>query len=313
MARRTGTAPRLSVFIGIEGGATRATAVAADESGHELARVGADAIVVRGGDQSVTANALARLIATVLARARSARAQAISCNLTGAGRADERLLLQQALSALRLAETVAVGTDAEAALADAFQDGPGLLLIAGTGSIAWGRGPNGDVARAGGWGPIGGDEGSAWAIGQNALHAVFAAYDGRAEETALTRMVLDSTGVENVPLLVRWADDAGKKGVASLARVVIEAAPTDSVARALYDSAVKDLAMHVTALVARLEPWLGEHIPCALAGGLLASGRPMRDAVRRRIMTLVPTAAILDRDIDGARGAAWLARRLVDS
>jgi glucosamine kinase len=303
----------LSVFIGIEGGATRATAVAADDNGHELARVAAEAIVVRGGDQSATANALARLVATVLTRARSARAQAISCNLTGAGRADERLSLQQALSALRLAETVGVGTDAEAALADAFQDGPGLLLIAGTGSIAWGRGPNGDVARAGGWGPIGGDEGSAWAIGRNALHAVFAAFDGRAEKTALTCFVLDATGVASVPLLVRWAEDAGKKGVASLAPVVIEAATTDSVARALYDSAVNDLALHVTALVARLEPWPGEYIPCALAGGLLAAGRPMRESVRRCILTLVPSAAILDREIDGARGAVWLARRLVTS
>lgn len=303
----------MSVFVGIEGGATRATAVAADDSGNELARVGADAIVVRGGDQTATANALARLIASVLAAARSARAQAISCNLTGAGRADERLSLQQALSALRLAETVAVGTDAEAALADAFQDGPGLLLIAGTGSIAWGRGPNGEVARAGGWGPIGGDEGSAWAIGRNALHAVFAAFDGRAEKTALTRIVLDVTGVGSVPLLVRWAEDAGKKGVASLAPVVIEAATTDAVARTLHDSAVNDLALHVTALVARLEPWHGENIPCAFAGGLLASGRPMRDAVRRHILTLVPSAAILDREIDGARGAAWLARRLVTS
>ena len=303
----------MSVFVGIEGGATRATAVAADDSGNELARVGADAIVVRGGDQTATANALARLIASVLARTRSARAQAISCNLTGGGRADERLSLQQALSALRLAETVAVGTDAEAALADAFQDGPGLLLIAGTGSIAWGRGPNGEVARAGGWGPIGGDEGSAWAIGRNALHAVFAAFDGRAEKTALTRIVLDVTGVGSVPLLVRWAEDAGKKGVASLAPVVIEAATTDAVARTLHDSAVNDLALHVTALVARLEPWHGENIPCAFAGGLLASGRPMRDAVRRRILTLAPSAAILEREIDGARGAAWLARRLVTS
>ena len=303
----------MSVFVGIEGGATHATAVATDDRGHELARVGAEAIVVRGGDQSATASALARLIATVLARARSARAQAISCNLTGAGRADERLSLQQALSALRLAETVAVGTDAEAALADAFEHGPGLLLIAGTGSIAWGRGSKGEIARAGGWGPIGGDEGSAWAIGRSALHAVFAAFDGRAAKTSLTHIVLDATGVETVPMLVRWAEDAGKKGVAALAPAVIQAAATDSIARAVHDSAVNDLALHVTALAARLEPWQSEHIPCALAGGLLASGRPMRDAVCSRLLMLVPSVAILDREIDGARGAAWLARRLVTS
>lgn len=300
----------MTVFVGVEGGATRATAVATDASGNMVARTTDDAIVLAGGDSGATVDALVRIIRHALDAAGTTRARAVSCNLTGAGRPKERIALEQALARFALADQIAVGTDAEAALTDAFDAGPGIILIAGTGSIAWGRSEKGEVARAGGWGPIAGDEGSAFDIGRNALHAVLAASDGRGESTTLTNALLSAADVQEVPQLVRWAESAGKKGVAGLAPLAIEEARRDPMARAIEMRAVSDLALHVTALATRLGPWSAGP-PVALAGGLLASGRPLRDPLRHRIIALLPGVAFLDRDVDGARGAAMLARRLV--
>lgn len=300
----------MTVFVGVEGGATRATALATDAAGNPLARTTDDAIVLAGGDSGATVDALVRIIKHALDAAGATRARAVSCNLTGAGQPQERSALEQALARLALADQISVGTDAEAALTDAFDTGPGIILIAGTGSIAWGRSEQDEVARTGGWGPIAGDEGSAFEIGRNALHAVLAASDGRGEPTTLTDAVLAATGIQDVPQLVRWAQSAGKKGVAGLAPLTIQEARRDRLARAIEIRAVSDLAIHVTALATRLEPW-SAGIPVALAGGLLAIGRPLRDPVRQRIIALLPSVVFLDRDIDGARGAATLARRLV--
>lgn len=300
----------MTVFVGVEGGATRATALATDASGNPLARTSDDPIVLAGGDSSATVDALVRIIKETLDAAGVTRARAVSCNLTGAGRPQERIALEQALARFAVADQITVGTDADAALTDAFDTGPGIILIAGTGSIAWGRGESGELARTGGWGAIVGDEGSAFEIGRNALHAVFAAFDGRGEPTTLTNAMLAAADVQEVPQLVRWAESAGKKGVAGLAPIAIEEARRDPMARAIEIRAVSDLTLHVTALAIRLEPW-SAGVPVALAGGLLASGRPLRNPVRQRISALHPGVVFLDRDVDGARGAALLARRLV--
>jgi glucosamine kinase len=298
-------------FVGIDGGATHAVALATDATGHALARAQADAIVLRGADHENTIDAIAGLVHQVLALSGTAApAAAIACGLTGGGRRVEQVAFETMLRNRGLAGRILVTSDAEAAFADAFGDDVGILLIAGTGSIAWGRGPAGVVARTGGWGPVAGDEGSAWALGQATLRAVLAAHDGRADHTLLTEPVLASAGVDDPPALVRWAENAGKKGIAALAPIALQIAASDAVARSICETAARDLARHVTALVARLSPWPGT-IPIALAGGLLARGRPLRDAVQERIRLAVPSAAFLDDDVDGARGAARLARALV--
>jgi glucosamine kinase len=299
----------LTVVVGIEGGATRSTALATDASGHALARLAGDAIAVRGDNRAAVVGALRSLTENVLQQSnRRTPCAVLSCHLTGAGRAEERASLERELMSLGLADVVVVGTDAEAALADAFQEGEGILLIAGTGSIAWGRNVNGELARAGGWGPIAGDEGSAWSIGRSALQAVLASHDGRATATALTARILEAANVEEPPMLVRWAENAGKKGVAGLAALVLEEASVDGAAQAIVLVAVEDLVSQASAVMNRLGPW--PHGIClALAGGLLAMGRPLRNPVRERLLRSIPGAEIVDRDVDGARGAAWLARR----
>ena len=298
------------LFAGVEGGATRGSVMICDADGVARARAESAAIVVGpAGHEDAVARILA-LIETALASAGGARPlAAVYCGLSGAGREPERAAVEALLAASGIARAVRVTTDIDVAFVDAFADGSGILLIAGTGSAAWGRAPDGRTARAGGWGPLAGDEGSAFAIGCAALRAALAAHDGRAPSTGLVERVLRAASVTGPAALVRWADAAGRHGIAVLAQDVLALASTDETCAAITLRATDDLARHVDAIARRLQPWPGT-VDVALAGGLIGPGRPLRSAVEQAIREALPAARIDPHAIDGARGAALLARRV---
>lgn len=299
----------MTYFIGIDGGGTRTTALVTDRGGDELARLEGPAGLVNVLEPEAGAHALADLATQALAEAKIAeRAAVLCCALAGAGRDAERIRLEQALCALGIAEQVHVAKDFEAAMHDAFGAGAGILVIAGTGSSAWGRSLDGRCIRAGGWGHVIGDEGSGYSIGRAALMLAMREFDGRGEHAGFMTAVLSSTGVAAEEGLVRWAAAASKGEVAALASVVFAAAVNGSVsAQDAIDDAAAEIAMHVAALYDRLGPW---DVPpaVALAGGLVEPGRPMREPVLREIEALTIPVAIVDDRIDAARGAAALAR-----
>jgi len=316
----------MPIFVGIDGGGTRTTAVATDADGHELARVAGEAGLVDVLEPAARAGSLAALARKAAEAAESASPDAaggrepaprgapvaaLCCGLAGAGRDPERIALEEALRATGVADRVRVTTDAEIAMADAFgADGAGILVIAGTGSIAWGRDAHGRTARAGGWGLLLGDEGSGYALGMAALRTVVRAHDGRVPPTALTGAVLDATGVPAPEGLIAWTAAASKGEVAALAPAVCAAASAgDPAAAEILDTAARELARHVAALHGRLAPWLEPPL-LALAGAILAPGGPLRAPVMAAVDPIA-TLRLLDRPIDAAAGAATLARALV--
>lgn len=299
----------MKYFIGIDGGGTRTTAVVIDDSGKELARLEGEPGIVNVLEPEAGAHALADLATHALADAKVTElASMLCCALAGAGREPERTRLQQALSALRVAHDVHVASDFDAAMHDAFGSGPGILVIAGTGSSAWGRSPDGRCVRAGGWGHIIGDEGSGYALGRIALMLAMREYDGRGENARFMDAVLAQTKVMSGEGLVRWAAAASKGDIAALAPIIFNAAEQGSLsAQDAIDDAAAEIAMHVAALYDRLGPW-DEPPAVALSGGLVAPGRPLREPVLREIEALTIPVAIVDEKIDAARGAAQLAR-----
>ena len=296
-------------FVGIDGGGTRTTALVTDEQGKELARVEGEPGRVDVLQPEAGAHTLADVATHALAEARVTELPAVlCCALAGAGREAERISLERALSSLRVAEQAHVTTDFDAAMQDAFGSGPGILVIAGTGSSAWGRAPDGRCVRAGGWGHILGDEGSGYALGRAALMLAMREYDGRGENAGYMPAVLAATGVASEDGLVRWAAAAGKPDVAALASIVFDAAGRGSLsAQDAIEDAAAEIAMHVAALYDRLGPW---EVPpaVALAGGLIEPGRPLREAVLREIEALTIPVVIVEERIDAARGAAGIAR-----
>lgn len=319
----------MTPYIGIDGGGTRTRVVVTDAAGRELGRIEDGPGRLRPGDPAASASAVADLIDRAL-RATGTRppAESVCVALSGAGRADERLELTAALLREAIALRVRVTTDAEAALHDAFGEGPGLLLVAGTGSIAWGRAADGRGARVGGWGERLGDEGSGYAIGSDALRAILRAHDGRGEPTALIDAILGPLGFDDPETLVTWRAGADTREVAALAPIVLGLAELehtelehaelehteatgpggpDAVAVEIVECAADDLAEMISALARRLGPW-SDPPALALSGGLLAEGRPLAARVIAALERRGEVVRVLDREVDAARGAAALAR-----
>ena len=138
----------MSVFIGVDGGGTSTRAVVVDREGHELGRAVAGGAVATSHDPSAAARAVSRAVRDAAEVAGvQLPAAVLWAGLAGAGPKEAREGVTKAILRLRLADQVHVGTDVEAAFHDAFPQGPGMLLIAGTGSIAWvASAEKGDVA-----------------------------------------------------------------------------------------------------------------------------------------------------------------------
>ncbi len=197
-------------------------------------------------------------------------------------------------------------TDAELACVAAFGGGPGILLIAGTGSIALTRGESGSVRRVGGLGWRMGDLGSGYWLGQHALGAVGAMHDGLGPVTHLAEALCTAARVPGIAGLVRWSVKATVAEVASLAPAILACAESgDPVAASLRDAAVEHLAQLALAAGAR-------HAPVALSGGLLGNHRAFRERLIEHLEQ-GPDVAVVRRAIDPCRGAPILAQESADT
>jgi len=295
-----------SLVIGVDGGGTKTRALLADDKGERLAEAVGDGSAVRPGQAERSAAIIAGVVREALAEGEAGETtpRVLCVGVAGAGRESERQALWEAIVAEQVADEVVVMTDLAVALEDAFGDGPGVLLISGTGSSAFGRGPAGGTARCGGWGPVIGDEGSGAWIGRRALSVVAAASDGREPETALTGAILTATECAEASELIKWAAAATPATFAALAPAVMNVADAgDLRANSIISMAVEELALHVRALARQLFTDERASVPVALTGGMLRKGASFRKRLEHRLRTAVPGAQIHADDVDAARGA----------
>ncbi len=303
----------MTVLVGVDAGATRTDGLATDAELAPLARARLGPGAVQAGRVDDAAAVIAACVARVLEEASAERAGAVAVGAAGAGREPVRHELERAVAvALGPGTRVAVTTDAAIALRAAFGHGPGIVLVAGTGSIAVACGDQQEQWRAGGYGGGFGDEGSGRWLAEAALRAVGRAEDGRGPGTALTTALLAWTERDSVDDLAVWAAGARPESLAALAETVDRVATAgDPVAAALVEHAAEELVRHVSAL---LERFPGTHrIDLALAGGLLTPGTAVRAAVVERLTARMARAALRDEPVDPARGAVLLARGLLAS
>lgn len=185
---------------------------------------------------------------------------------------------------------------------------PGVVLISGTGSIAYGVSGRGVAARAGGWGAALGDEGSGYWVGRRALAAVVRAADGRGPRTQLTSLVLRHFSLERPEQLVAEIyDTVGGLSIASLGETVERArAQGDAVAAEILREAVAELVLAVTSVVSRLG-MRGDRFPTMLAGGMLTGVPWLAAEVTRQIAEVAPLSVVSPLAVEPASGAVWLA------
>lgn len=293
------------IVVGVDAGGSKTRAVAWRDGlamGQALGGPGA----VRPGRAMAAAAVMAELTRKALAGAGALRADVLVVGAAGVGRETERRELMQSLRNEQVATRLRIVGDVELAHAAAFADGPGLVLSAGTGSIAIGRDQGGRIIRQGGYGWQMSDEGSGYAVARAGLEAVARAHDGRGPTTALTDLLLRAARVRQFDELVRWSTTASVGEVATLAPEVLAAANSEdevagSITRTCAEQLVS-LARRAAALIEAPRP-----VPVALAGTLIGPGSPLRQRVAERLSD-IPFLAVEQLPVDPLDGALLLAR-----
>ncbi len=299
-------------LLGIDGGGSKTVALLADVDGRVLGRGTAGCANYQAVGAAAACAALDQAIAAAFAAARLAPepVRVLVVGLAGVDRADDRTVFEGWAAERRPAAQTLLVNDALIVLAAGTPAGWGLALICGTGSIAYGRSEAGQLARAGGWGYLLGDEGSGYAIGLAGLRAVARASDGRGPQTHLTQLILDHWQLALPYDLVRrvYRETRTHAEIAALAVLVDKAAGAgDLVAKAILADAGRELALAAWSVARRLA--LPNPAPCALAGGLLVHSARLVEALHGQARQLGLALAPVAQVREPAEGAIRLARR----
>jgi N-acetylglucosamine kinase-like BadF-type ATPase len=294
--------------IGIDAGGTKTVCMLADENGRVLAEArGPGANLQAAGELEVE-----KVLHTVMSQAIADRAivpDAIALGIAGVDRADDAAVIRAIMRRIGAHSRVLVVNDALVALVAGAGDEAGIVVIAGTGSIAYGRNAHGEAARAGGWGHILGDEGSGYWIGRRALRAVVRQADGRGHRTKLTEAILGHFGLHRPEELVHEIYQPSMKPpiIASLARLVDESADAgDDVARRILQTASRELLLSAKSVARQLQ-MQDEAFLFVLAGGILRAVPRLTRELEASLLDMAPNARVMLLSVEPAVGAVRLA------
>jgi len=266
----------------VDGGGTKTLAIVLDRDGVELGRaVTGPSNYVSGGTERVVTNVTAAVAAALEAAGVSRPLDLLWVGLAGIDRPGAREAIEARLSHLAL--DVRLTNDAQL-LFGAFEDEVGIVLIAGTGSIALGQDRQGHTARAGGWGYLIGDEGSGYDLGRRAIRAAAKAADGRGLQTSLLPALLAHWELKHPMQIIDEVYRERDKGtIAGCAGLVFDAADAwDPVASRLVQSGAAELASAAGAVEQALD-FGNDTVPMVLAGSLLVERERYRVMVLDRI------------------------------
>lgn len=299
-------------YLGIDGGGTKTTCAVGDDTRTLATVVTGPSNIVRVGEAR-TRESLQQGISQVCAAAGITPAQIVCTCVggSGAGRQEYAAIVQSMVGEL-VSSSVEVVGDMEIALDAAFDRGPGVIVIAGTGSIAYGRNLSGATARAGGWGFAIGDEGSAHWIGRTTVNAVLRASDAHepgetAEDEGLIAALYKSWGVRSLLDLARAANSIPPPDFAALFPAV--ASSTGPVASEVLTRAGTELAKTALVVIRRLfTPSETEMVPVATTGSVFRHAPLVRQSFYNELHRLEPHADVNQEVVEPVEGALRRAR-----
>jgi N-acetylglucosamine kinase-like BadF-type ATPase len=295
--------------IGMDSGGTKTVGLLADENGVVIreARGGGGNLLVHGE------LGVEKSLYQVLEALDPPAPVAVLCiGIAGVARPAEREVIQGVLRRLGFRHTrLRIENDAFVALVAGAPAGHGIVVIAGTGSIAYGVDPGGKTARSGGWGYLLGDEGSAFWLGHAAVRQGIRSADGRGPKTLLFELICDKLGISDPPGLVAWFYDQelSRYRVAQLASLVEQAANAgDEAAEALLVQAADHLIRAARAVERQLD--LGESYPLVLSGGAFKACPSLVGRIEAGLE--LPRARVVRLAVEPAVGAVTLALAVLD-
>lgn len=294
------------VVIGIDAGGTKTVCQLADQDGGVLAEARGPGANLQSTGELHVEKVLHHLI-TQTTQAAAQWPVAVCVGMAGVDRAGEAAVVRDILTRLAPRSHIVVVNDALVALEAGLPGAPGVVIIAGTGSIAYGRNRDGRAARAGGWGYLLGDEGSGFWLGRQALRAVVRSSDGRGPHTRLTPRVLAHYGVARPQDLVREVYDGRfqPSTVAAIASEVNAAAEEgDEIALRLIDTGARELSLAARSVCDQLAL---THGPVVLAGGMFRAVPRLRQRVVSHLTGRWPGMLVSPLTGEPASGAVSLA------
>jgi N-acetylglucosamine kinase-like BadF-type ATPase len=306
---RRPTFPQL--FLGVDGGGTK-TQIALMNEAREVVgegfagpsnplRVGVETAVtniIKAVNEACDASGLSR-----------GDIAAATLGLAGVRRADIRQTIKtRFVEQLRVRKTTVI-TDAEIALFATTLGKPGLVVIAGTGSVCLGKNADGEIAISGGWGPLAGDEGGGVGIAQTALHSVAKASDGRGIATALSQRASEyfrASGPENLIVAI-YSPQVDNSRIAGFARLVVETAQEgDAVAMTILEEAGSELGLAACAVIEKLG-LKKSRVPIGCVGSVFKAGELLTKPMLETVHTVAPKAYLTEPEMPPAYAAALMA------
>jgi N-acetylglucosamine kinase-like BadF-type ATPase len=306
----------MKYLIGIDGGGTKTDCAIADLSAkiiHQSAGKPSNFLII--GVEEAVENIFALVEENLFAlEGDFADVKQIVIGVAGAGREEDAILLEKGFKDYAELEGihfkgVKVLSDAHIALEGAFPNSAGCILIAGTGSILFGKNEKGVIHRVGGFGRMIGDEGSGYSIGRKALNAVSKASDGRGEETLISELLNAkmSSGSANGIINKVYKE---KLDVASVAKIVIEAAEEgDLIAEDILDEEADELVLHIKSLINKIHT---DKLNVSFSGSLIDNKNFYSDLLKRKIKSTLPRVTVVKPFSSPVTGAILLAKRIAD-
>ena len=310
----------VAIFLGIDGGGSKTSCLIGDETSVLGTGTAAGSNMVRVGEaQARESLASAIRQACTVARVKPSEITRVCVGLAGAARAEVsqpvRAMISEIISgegmhrSVNPGEIIVVG-DMVIALQAAFGDGPGVIVIAGTGSIAYGRNREGQIARAGGWGFAISDEGSGHWIGRTAVAACLRAWDeNHTEHAPMLDGLMKSWNIDSREKLVLAANATPPPDFAALFPSVLALADSgDPVARDVLARAGTVLANLAGIVIRRLFQNSGS-VPVAMSGGVFGSSALVRQVFYNSLRAESTEAGLNPGVIEPVRGALEIARK----
>ena len=298
----------MGFFLGIDGGGTQTTCAIGDETSILAIGAGEGSNVLRVGEaQARKSIALAVRQACTAANVTPKQIKRSCIGVAGGARPETTEIIRKILAELVAGEIEVVG-DMVIAMEAASDGGPGVVVIAGTGSIAYGRNAAGQTARAGGWGFAISDEGSGHWIGRAAVAAMLRASD-EGQTSSLLESVMKTWGVVTREQMIVVSNASPPPDFAALFPAVQAAADAgDPRAHDILAQAGVELATLAKIVISRLFAQ-NDIAPVAMSGGVFRNSALVRQVFYNRLRMECPQALINVNLIDPVQGALELARR----
>ncbi len=305
----------MDVLIGIDGGGSKTRCVVSDRRGRVLGRgdSGPSNYLKEGLYPAKRSLREAVRLALKSAQQKQRSIVAACAGLAGVYRRQDQDVMGRVLREILATECLVLESDAFVALAGATEGRPGLIVISGTGSIAFGVDGNGKRARAGGWGHILGDEGSGYDIARRGLMAALRDYDGRGPKTLIRTRIAEELYLKStdqiIPLL--YGEQLGQAYLAALYPLVLSAAEAgDRVADQLLRSAAQELALATASVIRKLAG--GATLPIAVHGGVFQNSPRLLHYFQEALKQESPAGEVIEPKETPEIGAILAARAALE-